>query len=93
MRRTTCDSVSGPNSEIEWNREGSRGHTILQRNMSYTALSVAANDGSAFGARLNETLKEPADTVRETVLSAQDASSNDISVKPLVTDDPQKVSR
>lgn len=82
-------SVCGPNSEIEWNKEGSRGHAILNRNTSHTALSVAANHASAYGAELNLKLVEPADTMRNSVLSVENDNSE---VKALITEDPQMVS-
>lgn len=85
-------SMCGPNSEIEWNKEGSRGYTILGRNTAHTALSVTANNASAFGAQLNQKLNEPENTVREKVLCADDAEVENSSVKSLVTEDPQLVS-
>lgn len=85
-------SVCGPNSEIEWNKEGSRGYTILSRNTAHTALSVTANNASAFGAQLNQQLNEPANTVREMTLCADDAECEKSSPKSLVTEDPQLVS-
>lgn len=84
--------MCGPNSEIEWNKEGSRGYTILGRNTAHTALSVTANNASAFGAQLNQQLNEPENTLRGKVFCANDAEFEKSPVKPLVTEDPQLVS-
>lgn len=81
-------SICGPNSEIEWNKEGSRGHAILNRTTAHTALSVAADHASAFGAQLNHRLDEPANTARDKLLSLESTTSK---VNALVTEDPQMV--
>lgn len=83
--------VNGPNSEIEWNKEGSRGYLIINRSTSQTALSMAADDASNFGDKLNKHLKEPADTARDRYLKINSSKDENIA-KNLVTADPKNVS-
>lgn len=80
-----CIRTSGPNSEIEWNREGSRGFMLINRKPSQTALSVVADRASEFGATLNKHLKHPADTRRDHILDRD----NDVNTaNKIVTSDP-----
>lgn len=70
--------IYGPNSEIEWNKEGSRGFLIINRKPSQTALSAVADSASELGDNLNKHLKAPFKTNRCRALSVDnDATSSD----------------
>lgn len=79
----------GPNTEIEWSKEGSRGFLILNRKPGQTALSAIANKVSELGDTLNKNLKSPAQTNRQRTLHID----NDVnaSADKIVTNDPTNV--
>lgn len=81
--------IYGPNSEIEWNKEGSRRYLIIDRKLPQTALSIVANDASYVGKKLNERLLSPAQTARAQQTSHNSQNTNG-AVK-LVTEDPNDV--
>lgn len=81
---THTHRIYGPNSEIEWNQEGSRGFLIINRKPSQTALSAVADSASELGDSLNRHLKSPSKTNRSRTLSVDnDATSSD---KIILTD-------
>lgn len=80
--------IYGPNSEIEWNKEGSRGFLIINRKPSQTALASVADKASELAATLNKNLKNPSDTSRDRVLHVE--NDNKTSDK-LVDSDPSSV--
>lgn len=64
--------IYGPNSEIEWNKEGSRGFLIINRKPSQTALSAVSDKVGALGESLNKQLKDPCKTERDSHLKIDD---------------------
>lgn len=83
MHTCVC-RIYGPNSEIEWNKEGRRSFLIINRKPSQTALSVLADTASHTGEQLNKKLDDPCNTVRDRVLSA---ATEDKDTSNLVTSD------
>lgn len=81
-----CFSVYGPNSEIEWNKEGARGFSILARSTPQTALSLLADKAAELGDELNVKLPQPANTQRKHVLQPSDDDSEFTS--KIITTDP-----
>lgn len=79
----------GPNSEIEWNKEGSRRYWIIDRKLPQTALSIVANNASYVGTKLNESLMSPAHTTRAQQTSHNSQNTN--GATKLVTEDPNDV--
>lgn len=79
----------GPNTEIEWSKEGNRGFLILNRKPGQTALSAIANKVSELGDTLNRNLTSPAQTNRQRTLQID----NDVnaSADKIVTSDPTNV--
>lgn len=77
--------IYGPNSEIEWNKEGSRGFLIINRKPPQTALTPVADKASALGETLNKNLKPPSDTQRDRVLDVD----NDANVSDKIVDTDQ----
>lgn len=71
----TCFSVYGPNSEIEWNKEGARGFSLLTRTTPQTALSLLADKAAELGDQLNAKLPLPSNTQRDYVLRQTDADT------------------
>ncbi|XP_055316782.1 BRCA2-interacting transcriptional repressor EMSY [Sitodiplosis mosellana] len=65
---TIAKMIYGPNSEIEWNKEGSRGFLIINRKPSQTALASVADKAYELGKTLNKNLKHPSDTSRDRLL-------------------------
>lgn len=86
MSLFTCFSVSGPNSEIEWNKEGARGFSILARSTPQTALSLLADKAAELGDELNAKLPQPANTQRNHVLRSTDDVSEP--APKIITADP-----
>lgn len=80
----------GPNSEIEWNKEGSRGFLIIDRQPSQTALTAIANGATDLGEKLNKNLSSPMDIFRERLLTSQN-EKDVLNSNVLVVDDPHKV--
>lgn len=78
--------IYGPNSEIEWNKEGSRGFLIINRKPSQTALATVAGKASQMGETLNKQLKHPCDTSRDRVLHNSDQDTD--ACGKTVTNDP-----
>lgn len=82
--------IYGPNTEIEWNKEGSRRFLIIDRKPSQTALSCVADSSRDLGEQLNKNLPFPINTSRDTLPTSQnDVTSN--SQTNIVTDDPNNV--
>lgn len=82
-------SIYGPNSEIEWNREGARGFSILSRSTPQTALSLLADKAAELGDELNAKLPQPASTQRNHVLRPID---DDTEFSPkIITADPVSI--
>lgn len=81
--------IYGPNSEIEWNKEGSRRYLIIDRKIPQTALSIVANNASYVGKILNESLLSPANTTRAQQSSHNSQNTN--GAAKLVTEDPNDV--
>lgn len=78
----------GPNSEIEWNKEGCRGFLIINRKPSQTALSSVVDSATELGDAMNKQLKQPADTSRDHMLSID----QDVKIsKKIVINDPSSV--
>lgn len=70
--------IYGPNSEIEWNKEGSRGFLIINRKPSQTALAPVADKATELGETLNKILKNPSETSRDRLLHMEnDTNSTD----------------
>lgn len=84
-----CFSVYGPNSEIEWNKEGARGFSILPRATPQTALSLLADKAAEVGDELNAKLPQPASTQRNHVLRPTEDHKE--SAPKIVTVDPVNV--
>lgn len=81
--------IYGPNSEIEWNKEGSRRYLIIDRKLPQTALSIVANNASYVGKKLNECLLSPAHTTCAQQTSHNSQNTN--GAAKLVTEDPNDV--
>lgn len=81
--------VYGPNSEIEWNKEGARGFSILARSTPQTALSLLADKAAELGDKLNAKLPQPANTQRTHVLRPADDDSE--FTPKIVTADPVNI--
>lgn len=81
-------SIYGPNTEIEWNREGARGFCLLARIPPQTALAVVADKAAKLADRINSNLDEPLKTARDRKLTAHSDEEND---SKLVTADPSKI--
>lgn len=80
--------IYGPNSEIEWNKEGSRGFLIINRKSAQTALTPVADKANELGKTLNKNLKSPSDTSRDRVLHVE----NDANASEIIIDaDPSNV--
>lgn len=62
----------GPNTEIEWNKEGSRGFLIINRKPPQSALSAVADKATKLGETLNKELRPPSETVRNRTLNLDD---------------------
>lgn len=78
--------IYGPNSEIEWNKEGARGFSILARTAPQTALSVVADRAAKLGDELNSGLLRPICTNRDRLLFPSD--ENVENSHQIVTSDP-----
>lgn len=76
--------IYGPNTEIEWNREGARGFTILTRVPPQTALAMVADKATEMAILANSKLDDPSRTVRERQLINSDEEND----STLVTSDP-----
>lgn len=62
--------MCGPNSEIGWNREGSRGFALLPRSTPQTALALLADKAAELGNELNAKLPVPEGARRLHVIGA-----------------------
>lgn len=80
--------IYGPNSEIEWNKEGSRGFLLLNRKPSQTALSDVTDKAVDLGKHLNKKLQDPCVTTRDRLLKMDNDVRNS---EKIVTGDPSSV--
>lgn len=68
----------GPNTEIEWNKEGSRGFLIINRKPPQTALSAVSDKATEVGEMLNKQLRPPFEVRRNRTLDIDnDAHASD----------------
>lgn len=73
--------IYGPNTEIEWNREGARGFTILTRVPPQTALAMVADKATEMAILSNTQLDNPSKTVRDRRLVSSDEENDSTLVK------------
>lgn len=79
----------GPNTEIEWNKEGSRGFLIINRKPPQSALSAVADKATKLAETLNKGLRPPSETSRSRTLNLNDDANASDSI---VISDPTDVS-
>lgn len=82
-------SIYGPNSEIGWNKEGSRGFALLQRSTPQTALTLYADRAAEVGNNSNKQYPLPEETRRAYVIGGNEVKEENI----IKTNDSDSVSK
>lgn len=83
--------MHGSNSEISWNKEGSRRCSVIPRTTPKTALTLVADRAAALGEELNDRLQPPANTRRERILQPKDEDTKFENVPKLKPSDVDQI--
>lgn len=78
--------IYGPNTEIEWNKEGARGFSILARIPPQTAFAMVVDKAAQYVKMMNSKLDSPETTTRGVSMVRSGGDNNN--VRNLVTSDP-----
>ena len=82
------NSIYGPNTGQDWNREGRRPFPMLPRSTPYTALTAVANGAAEIATNENSLLPHPMETAKEEIKEESSLHDDFEQLIPVVTQDP-----